>query len=405
MTRTSLVEQYNNRDVVAQIYRLISLVESSTITSVETERMGDTVTLVLHMFDGTVQRFQFEADGIRNITAVQNGSIETVNILMDSGRTYSFTFNIAIAGMTTDTAQNVTATKTFTAPQVFRGGITGPLQVNGTTVIDGEVQVSNGHSLAVAGDVECANAVNSESVNSESAEIGNLAIEPNGTRTVLSNEAGITITGTTTVNVPTNNPGIRDTKAVNGTRVENSLDAYTPMVRNTGNQTINGFKTFNNVIIHNGITPYKTVVQEATSDALGKFRLLFKYPLTVLESSRPRGLIIEGVMSRVNSLSKVLFYVMFDSTFSSVGMGGTWVLKPQSVTPNDTFHAIVNNETGYLEIYAKIGNRMQYAYNRFNIVSTLEYASVINTLSTIEIGDITNLDELPEHTVSAEWGP
>lgn len=105
-------------------------------------------------------------------------------------------------------------------------------------VIDSDVQVVDGHDLAVAGDVNVAS-----QVIAEGAEIANMAIEKSGSKTVLSNEDGITVTGVTAISVENTATGIRTAAAVNGTRLRNDLDAYEPMVRTTGNQTIGGNKT------------------------------------------------------------------------------------------------------------------------------------------------------------------
>lgn len=110
-------------------------------------------------------------------------------------------------------------------------------------VIDSDLQVVNGHDLAVAGDVNVAS-----QVVAEGAEIAGLAIEKSGSRTVLSNEDGITVTGVTTVQVPLTATGSRDTQAVNGSRLQNDLDAYEHMVRTSGAQTISGSKDFTSTI-------------------------------------------------------------------------------------------------------------------------------------------------------------
>lgn len=57
-------------------------------------------------------------------------------------------------------------------------------------------------------------------------------------------KAGAAQTVTSQIMVPTTATGLRDTQIANGTRVQNDLDAYAPMVRDTGNKTIAGNKTF-----------------------------------------------------------------------------------------------------------------------------------------------------------------
>lgn len=57
-------------------------------------------------------------------------------------------------------------------------------------------------------------------------------------------KAGAAQTVTSQIMVPTTATGLRDTQIANGSRIQNDLDAYTPMVRTTGSQTISGVKMF-----------------------------------------------------------------------------------------------------------------------------------------------------------------
>lgn len=57
-------------------------------------------------------------------------------------------------------------------------------------------------------------------------------------------KAGEAQTVTSQIMVPTTATGVKDTQIANGTRIQNDLDAYTPMIRNTGNQNIDGTKKF-----------------------------------------------------------------------------------------------------------------------------------------------------------------
>lgn len=204
--RVSLKEQYDNRDVIAQIYRLIALVESSTIVRTTSVQEGSTVTVTLDMYDGTSKTFTFN----------QN------------------------ADMTTDTEQDVTALKNFLAG----------LNVTGNTQIDGDTQIVNGHSLQVAGDLDVAGdteVAGKLTVHGQS-EISGMAVEESSGATVLSNANGIKSASPVTLSgdvvVPTTVTGQRDTEAVNGTRLQNDLDNYAHMLRTTGDQTKMGTLTF-----------------------------------------------------------------------------------------------------------------------------------------------------------------
>lgn len=64
-------------------------------------------------------------------------------------------------------------------------------------------------------------------------------------------KAGAAQTVTSQIMVPTTATGLRDTQIANGTRIQNDLDAYAPMVRNTGNVSIYGRKAINVASIRN----------------------------------------------------------------------------------------------------------------------------------------------------------
>lgn len=64
-------------------------------------------------------------------------------------------------------------------------------------------------------------------------------------------KAGAAQTVTSQIMVPTTATGTRDTQIANGTRVQNDLAAYEPMVRNTGNVSIYGRKAINVAAIRN----------------------------------------------------------------------------------------------------------------------------------------------------------
>lgn len=64
-------------------------------------------------------------------------------------------------------------------------------------------------------------------------------------------KAGAAQTVTSQIMVPTTATGLRDTQIANGTRIQNDLAAYEPMVRNTGNVSIYGRKAINVASIRN----------------------------------------------------------------------------------------------------------------------------------------------------------
>ena len=58
-------------------------------------------------------------------------------------------------------------------------------------------------------------------------------------------KAGAAQTLTSQKMQPTTAPTLRETQSSNGTRVQNDLDAYAPMLRTTGNQVFSGIKRTN----------------------------------------------------------------------------------------------------------------------------------------------------------------
>lgn len=67
-------------------------------------------------------------------------------------------------------------------------------------------------------------------------------------------------TVTSRIMVPTTATGTRDTQIANGTRIQNDLAAYEPMVRTTGNQNIAGVKTFTSATRVKNANDSRTVV-------------------------------------------------------------------------------------------------------------------------------------------------
>ena len=91
-------------------------------------------------------------------------------------------------------------------------------------------------------------------------------------------KAGAAQTVTSQIMVPTTATGVRDTQIANGTRIQNDLAAYEPMIRNTGNQTKTGSLTLRQTsatpslsINHAGVNIENTVTspQNVTLFTLG----------------------------------------------------------------------------------------------------------------------------------------
>lgn len=88
-------------------------------------------------------------------------------------------------------------------------------------------------------------------------------------------KAGAEQTVTSQIMVPTTATGLRDTQIANGTRIQNDLDAYEPMIRNTGNQKISGVKDFVNGV--DGQDYYHPCHVDNSADNIWKDIISFDY--------------------------------------------------------------------------------------------------------------------------------
>lgn len=88
-------------------------------------------------------------------------------------------------------------------------------------------------------------------------------------------KAGATQTVTSQIMVPTTATGVRDTQVVNGARIQNDLDAYEPMIRNTGNQTKRGELTLADRLFVKNALNYKPVLCLSRPDETKPWRKLY----------------------------------------------------------------------------------------------------------------------------------
>ena len=184
MPRISVVEQYDNKDLIQQIYRLKDLVETGTASNIAvTDNHDGTITVDVTMRDGSIQTFTLANDNIATIAAVQIGADVTVTVTFESGSAQSFTFNVA----------------------------SGKVDVLTTA---GDYVYS--HNGATQGEIPVANFIDTSSAQA--------------------------ITGAKTV--PLETTGVFSNQIASSNKVKNELDNYAPMVRTTGNQTIAGTKIF-----------------------------------------------------------------------------------------------------------------------------------------------------------------
>lgn len=119
-------------------------------------------------------------------------------------------------------------------------------------------------------------------------------------------KTGASQTVTSQIMVPTTATGSRDTQIANGTRIQNDLDAYQPMVRNTGG-------TADDPFVIAGVKEYTTNMQKMTASSL-----------TASSGFWVRIMKWESIPLRYNIVMTVLSGYYRDSNFYGKLMFGCW---------------------------------------------------------------------------------
>lgn len=183
------MKAYDNKDVLTQIRLLKEKVEEMK-TKVSAE-LADINALETQVSTALAAVDQAVLDAQQAVSTVDgyNGRLTAAENDID---------NIQADYVDTDSAQNITGAKTFTAPVTASGGVVGDVTGDVTGNLTGDAAIDSG-------------------------------------------------TVSTSFTVPTQPTGTFNTEAANGNKVKNELDAYAPMVRTTGNQNISGIKTFDRI--------------------------------------------------------------------------------------------------------------------------------------------------------------
>lgn len=149
-------------------------------------------------------------------------------------------------------------------------------------------------------------------------------------------KAGAAQTVTSQIMVPTTATGLRDTQIANGTRIQNDLDAYAPMVRDTGNKTIAGNKTF-----ADNVTMGANRVNITNA---GKWKRMFTTP------KRFGGIVRTWVFAYAGSTIQNVHAALLQMSVSGSGDVPTltWLVKGSAV-PADSVASTVYN--GMLNIW------------------------------------------------------
>lgn len=282
-------------------------------------------------------------------------------------------------------------------------------------VIDSDLQIVNGHSLSVADGVDVSGDLNVAG----QAEIAGMAIEQSGTKTILSNAGGIVMDGQLildsmsvgaiemgalstgvgadgstvlnnangirlgqSVKVPATVTGSRSDDAVNGNRLQNDLDAYSQMMRLTGNQTAKGLKSGN-------FSVKEFPVGIPTPAHNGKYRLMYKIK-GFTETSVGIKLTVQDVSNTANIYLAIML-VLVSESFN--GISGT---KLESRTSNYTdisTDICFGYKKGEIDIWYKA---TQYRPKSITIDRITSYGNIlqpdIDIFGEIYVDDYTTYD-------------
>ena len=117
MSRVSQLELYNDKDVITQILLMKEQVETGTYKEVRViETGGNYVFEFINQKDGP-ETFTVPAKQISGVTSSQAGSTVTMRVTYNDG-TYQDVSWTAGGDVTTDTAQSISAVKTFTVSPI-----------------------------------------------------------------------------------------------------------------------------------------------------------------------------------------------------------------------------------------------------------------------------------------------
>lgn len=257
MPRISVVEQYDNKDLIQQIYRLKELVETGTASNIAvTDNHDGTIAVDVTMRDGSIQTFTLANDNIATIAAVQSGGDVTVTVTFESGSTQSFTFNVASGKVDIRTT---TGTYVYTHVGPVQGEMKFDTAATPDTIMErdigGRTKVADPPNVASSDYAVNMRQLNTRLTDGSVSKVGTSNVGSDtkpiklvaGVPTAITNDlvdlpSAQAITGAKTV--PLETTGVFSDQIASSNKVKNELDNYAPMIRTTGNQTIAGIKTF-----------------------------------------------------------------------------------------------------------------------------------------------------------------
>ena len=151
-------------------------------------------------------------------------------------------------------------------------------------------------------------------------------------------KTGAAQTVTSQIMVPTTATGVRDTQIANGTRIQNDLAAYEPMVRDTGNKIIAGTKYFTRIVAAVCSMGWN---ETSGNKPAGTYQMLLKIPKANITQVPIRGHFFVAVCIRGGASGVDIIDIGTNSgNITSIAMA-----MPRGLTHNVTY--VVSDDADY----------------------------------------------------------
>lgn len=151
---------------------------------------------------------------------------------------------------------------------------------------------------------------------------------------------GAAQTVTSQIMVPTTDTGARDTQIANGTRIQNDLAAYEPMVRDTGNKKISGIKQF---------TEFNELISSASGVQFTADKLYMKIGTITRQLNAKLTITIGGGYTAACDIIEAMIH-----TFNISTHYGTYAAKHYNATSGVKLYLAAINGTDGFDIWIKM---------------------------------------------------
>ena len=153
-------------------------------------------------------------------------------------------------------------------------------------------------------------------------------------------KAGAAQTVTSQIMVPTTATGLRDAQIANGTRIQNDLDAYVPMVRDTGNKKIAGIKQF---------TAFNEIIASASGVQFTGDTLYMKIGSITRQLNAKLSITIGGGYTAICDIIEAMIHA-----FNIEAHYGTFAGKHYNATSGIKLYIAYNTNTDGFDIWLKM---------------------------------------------------